>query len=346
MRIARCKVAGFVGMCVVAVVAARAYPGEGVVARLTQALTAAEARAGKTSPDLLPIIDRLARAERRDGALGQAAALRRRALDIAIAAYGHDAALTAEAMAALAMIDIDRRRYLDAEPLLLIAEPGLRGRVGADPALLATIDAGLSRVALARGETGPAEAWSRRAVAIAGADPRQRSAEPLRVLGAVLTAGERFDEAERIVSEALAQDRRQHGPDSAETARSLSQLGNLYLRAGRAKEALPLLEQAAAVDQDRLGPAHPFIADDLYDLALAYDALQRADDARRTLLAAIAILERGSERDTPRVAYAETELSRLYRQKGDKDRADAAFKDARRILNKAEAQEHRRERRV
>ena len=346
MRIPRCTLAGFVGLCLIAAIGARGHARQDIAARSTQALAAAEARVGKTSPDLLPIIDRLARAALRQGALGNAAALRRRALDIAIAAFGRDAVRTADAMAALALVDIDRRRYLDAEPLLIIAERALAARDGGRSSTLAAIDAGLARIALARGETRMAESWARRAVAIAGADPRLRSAEPLRTLGAVLTAGERFDEAERVLSEALAQDRRRHGPDATETARSLSRLGNLHMRAGRAQDALPLLENAAAIDQDRLGPAHPFIADDLYDLALAYDALQRDDMARRALRAAIAVLEGGAGRDTPRVAYAEIELSRLYRRQGDTAAADAAFKDARRILNKAEAEEHRRERRL
>jgi uncharacterized protein YqgQ len=88
------------------------------------------------------------------------------------------------------------------------------------------------------------------------------------------------------------------------------------------------------------------IADDLHDLGLAYDALRRADEAHRAFIAALDILERGSGRETPRVAYVEIELSRLYRQAGKDAAAEAAFKDARRILNKEEAEEHSRERQV
>ena len=131
-----------------------------------------------------------------------------------------------------------------------------------------------------------------------------------------------------------------------DTARSLSQLANLYLRQGRAGDALPLLEEAAAIDQGRLGPTHPVIADDLHDLGLAYAALHREGAARAAFTAAIDVLERGAGKETPRVAYAELELSRLYRQQGNEAAADAAFKDARRILNKAEAEEHKREREV
>src|SRR6266700_4213950 len=344
--IARATAAGIfaIGLVVVTVAApSRGQADDGAVARLTSALAAGEAHDGRTSPYLLPVIEELAQAQLRDGALGETAALRRRALDIAVAAFGCDSASAAEAMAALALIDIDRRRYLDAEPLLIVAERVLTARVAADQPAMATIFAGLARIALARGEIPPAEAWAGRAIAIAKRNPHGRSAEPLRTLGAVLAAAERFAEAEPVLAEALAQDRKQHGADGEDTARSLAQLANFYLRQGKAGDALPLLQEAAAADRRRLGPTQPFIADDLHDLGLAYDALHRGEEAHGAFIAALGILERGIGRETPRVAYVEIELSRLYRQAGNNAAAEAAFRDARRILNKAEAEEHSRE---
>jgi hypothetical protein len=322
----------------------RAEEDDGAVAELTRTLQTEEAREGGTSPYLLPLIEELAQARRRAGAFGEAAALRRRALDIAVAAFGCDSASAGEAMAALALIDIDRRRYLDGEPLLIIAERVLAGRVADDLPVLATIFAGRARIALARGETAPAKAWATRALAIERRNPHGRSAEPLRTLGAVLTAEEHFAEAEQLLTEAVAQDRRQHGAGGEDTARSLAQLAKLYVRQRKAGAALPLIEEATAIDQSRLGPAHPFIADDLHDLGLVYDALHRGEAARRAFTAALAILEHGAGRETARVAYAEIELSRLYRQAGNAPAAEANFRDARRILNKEEAEEHQRER--
>jgi len=342
----RCRVAWLIAVLLIVAAPSQVAADEDAVPRLTRALAEGEAHDGRTSPYLLPVIEELAQAQLRDGALGEAAALRRRALDIAVAAFGCDSASAAEAMAALALIDIDRRRYLDAEPLLIVAERVLSTRVAADHPTMATIFAGLARIALARGDKKPAEAWASRALAIARRNPHGRSAEPLRTLGAVLAAEERFEEAEPVLAQALAQDREQHGEGGVDTARSLAQLGNLYLRRGQAGAALPLFEEAAAIDQSRLGATHPFIADDLYDLGLAYDALKRGDEARRAFVAAIDVLERGAGRETPRVGYAELELSRLYRQAGKAAAADAAFKDARRILNKEEAEERSREREV
>ncbi|HEX2150777.1 MAG TPA: tetratricopeptide repeat protein [Stellaceae bacterium] len=309
-----------------------------------QTFGAAQATGNADSPALLPSLEATAQDQRRAGDLAQVTALRRQALRIALAAFGHGSPATAQAVAALARAHMDCRRWLDAEPLLIIAarmlpETEQDGRGAA-------IFAGLARVALARGDADAALAWAGRAVESARRNPRHASAEPLRVFGAALTALERFEEARPALDEALALDRRRHGSDAVETARSLSQLGNLYLRWDRPEDALPHLQHAAAIDQTRLGPAHPFIADDLHDLGLAYDALDRPERARRMFLAALAVLERGAGRDTPRVAYAELALSRVERLLGDSAAAEAARRDARRILNGAEAEERRRERRA
>jgi tetratricopeptide (TPR) repeat protein len=323
-------------------------PDTGMAGRLPLASGATQATQDADSPAPLPLLDAAAQERQCAGDLAQVTALRRRALRIALAAFGADSSATAQAVAKLAGAYIDRRRWLDAEPLLIVAARMLpEAREGG---LGTAIFAGLARVAAARGDNDAALAWAGRAVESARRDQLHESAEPLRALGAALAALERFEEARRALDEALTLDRRRRGPEAAETARSLSQLGNLYLRWGRPADALPPLQEAAAIDQMRLGPAHPFIADDLYDLGLAYDALNRPERARRLFLAALAVLERGpgseTSRDTPRVAYAERALSRVEHQLGHLAAAETARSNARRIPNQAEAEEQRRERRL
>ncbi|HEX5453898.1 MAG TPA: tetratricopeptide repeat protein [Stellaceae bacterium] len=312
--------------------------GDAALARLAQA----EALHGKSSPELLPIIGELAASQMQSGALAKAAHLRRRALDIVVAAYGSGSVRAAAAMAAIARIDLARQHYLDAEPLLIIAERTLSAAKHPDRSALAAIEAGLARVALARGDTNAAADWARRAME----RDATGSTAPERALGAVLARQGKFAEGARILRRALARDRRIHGNDSTETARSLSQLGNLYLRQKRAKAALPFLEEAAAIDRDRLGPDHPFIADDLHDVGIACEALQRDNLARLLLRQALAILQRGAGRATPRAAYVELELRRVYERAGEHAAAQAAFKVARPILDKTDAERRRRERKA
>src|SRR5947207_10456906 len=156
------------------------------LAHLTRALAAMEAKEGATSPYLLPLLEEIAELRLRTGELAEAATLRRRALDIAIARFGSGSPSAAEAMVAVALADIDRRHYLDAEPLLIAAETILEERVAPDhPALAATL-AALARIALARGEPAEAEGLAERAVGMARRNPHGRSTEPLRALGAAL----------------------------------------------------------------------------------------------------------------------------------------------------------------
>lgn len=295
-------------------------------------------------PALLPSLAAMARDRQRTGDLSLVAALHRRALRIALAAFGPESPVTVNAMAALAQAHIDCRRWLDAEPLLIVAAamlPEASREISG-----AAVFAGLARVALARGDADAALVWAGRAVENARRDPQHASAEPLRAFGAALASLQRFEEARRVLDEALALDRSRHGTEAAETARSLSQLGNLYLRWGRPEMALPLLQEAVAIDQTGLGAAHPFIADGLHDLGLAYEALKRPERARRFFLAALAVLERGAERETLRFAYTRLALGRIERHLGDPAAAKASESDASRILNEAKADERRRERRI
>jgi tetratricopeptide (TPR) repeat protein len=317
------------------------------VAVLSKSLAIEESHSGAASPHLLPLLDRLAGAQFDDGALSEAAASRRRALKIEVRAYGGDSLNAAQAMIALARVEILRHRYVAAEPLLISALPALETRFGAESPALAEPLAGLARIALARGDISGAEGWANRANAIALRHPSAVSSDPSRALGAVYAAEQRFDDGERVLRSAIAHDHQSRGSDdSLETARSLAQLANLLLRAERYQEALPLIEQALAIDQARLGANHPLIADDFADLGLIYAGLGRDDAAGDALYFAIGLLERGSAEESTRLGYAELEIAPILRRLGQTEDADAAFKDAKRILDAAAEDERQHERQL
>jgi tetratricopeptide (TPR) repeat protein len=316
----------------------------GPVAGLTKTLAIEESRSGATSPHLLPLLDRLAGAQFDDGELADAADSRQRALKIVVRAYGAASTNAADAMVALAGVELLRHRYSRAEPLLIAAVPALEARFGADSPALAGPLAGLARIALARGDLPAAESWAKRAAAIADRRPAMTTSEPLRALGAVYAAEQRFDEGEKVLSSAIARDRQHGTADSPELARSLAQLANLLLRAQHFTEALPILEQAIVIDQDKLGPNHPLIADDFADLGLIYAGIGRDDDASQALYYAIDLLSNGSSDESTRLAYAELDIVPVLRRLGQADDAEVAFKDARKILDQAAEDERQHER--
>lgn len=315
-------------------------------AGLRKSIAIEESRGGAASPHLLPLLERLAGVQVDDGALAEAATSRRRALKIAVRAYGGDSANAANAMVGLADVEILRQHYAEAEPLLITALPVLERRFGANSPALEPSLAALARIALAHGDLQAAEAWANKANAGAAKHAAPASSEALRVLGAVYAAENRFDEGERVLRAAIARDRKGHGANSPELARSLAQLANLLLRAQRFEEALPVIEQAIAIDQEKLRQTHPLIADDFADLGLIYAGLGRDAAASDALYYAIDLLERGSSEELPRLGYIEVEIAPILRRLGQKDDADAAFKDGKRILNSAAEEERDRERQL
>ena len=124
-------------------------------------------------------------------------------LKIAIAAYGNASVPAAEAMAALARLYIELRRYLDAEPLAIAADERSVAPGSGDPKIprLAPVLADRARIALARGETSHARKWAEAGdrASTKEIDGAPRS-DRLRVLGAVLAAEGRFDESERVAA--------------------------------------------------------------------------------------------------------------------------------------------------
>jgi tetratricopeptide (TPR) repeat protein len=341
----RCR-RGMLSAAVVLLVAANtatpcALPTDRALA-LRQSLAELEQRHGPVAPELLPILASLAELRFEQAELAEATELRRRSLKIAIAGYGSASVPAAEAMAALARLYIERRRYLDAEPLTIAAKGNLRDRLGDFAPALAPVLADQARIALARGKDNRARDWVDQAIAIDQKNGGAAQSDRLRVLGAVLAHQQGFDDSERVLRQTLALDRA--NGNSLATARSLAALAHAYLRQKRYTEALPLIEEATLIDQTGLGATHPLIAEDFRDLGLIYLATNRAADAEIALRTGVDLLARGAGRDTPTMAYLMLDLARAERLLGHEDKAHSLFTAARSILNAAEDEERDRQR--
>ena len=107
---------------------------------------------------------------------------------------------------------------------------------------------------------------------------------------------------------------------------------------------MPPIEEATWIDQSLLGATHPLIAEDFHDLGLVYLGTDRPADAVKALRTAKDLLERGAGQDTPTLAYVEIDLAHAEHALGHDDKAQSLFGSARRILNAAEDEEHRRQR--
>jgi tetratricopeptide (TPR) repeat protein len=324
------------------IVASPGQPGDRASA-LTRSLSELEQRHGPAAPELLPLLASLARLRFEQAELAEATELRRRSLNIAISAYGRTSVPAAKAMAALARLYVERRRYLDAEPLTIAAATILQDQLGDFSSALAPVLADRSRIALARGDDTRACEWIDRALAIDQKNGGVRS-DRLRVLGVILAHQQKFDDSERALRQALALDRADG--DSLAAARSLAALGDTYLREKRYSAALPPIEEATLTDQTSLGSTHPLIAEDLHGLGLIYLATNRPAAAKDAFQTGVDLLARGAGRDTATLGYLMLDLARAEHALGHEDKAQSLFKAARKMLNTAEDEERERQRRA
>jgi tetratricopeptide (TPR) repeat protein len=333
-----------VWMVTINAIAATSPKLENDAEQLSRSLIAAERQYGPLAPELVPILSPLAQLRFEQAELAEAAALRRRALKVAIAAYGGGSAPAAEAMAALAHLYVENHRYLDAEPLTIIATKILRDRRGEPNSALTAVLADRARIALANGDNNGARRWAKAAIEIDRKYLGRPQSDRLRVLGTLLAAQESFDESERAFDDALALDRGR-GDDLA-AARTLAGLANTELRRKRYSKALPSIEETILIDQRLLAPNHPLIAEDFHNLGLVYLALDRSGDAAKALGWATDIMMRGAGRDTPTLAYIELDFARAEHALGHEDQAKSLFINAQHILNAAEDEERERQRRI
>jgi tetratricopeptide (TPR) repeat protein len=313
-------------------------------AALTHSLSEAVRRQGPAAAELLPILASLAQLRFEQAEFAKATELRRRSLKIAIAVYGSASVPAGKALAGLAHLYIEQRRYLDAEPLAIAAANVLRDRLGEFNEALAPILADRARIALATGDGDRARKWVKEAIAIDQRSGGGPHSDRLRVLGGVLAAREKFADSERVLQQALALDRAKG--DELGTARSLAALAGDYLRQKHFAAALPPIEEAALIDQTHLGPTHPLIAEDFHDLGLIYLATNRPGDAAKAWQTAIDLLERGVGRATPTLGYIMLDLARAEHTLGHERKAQSLFTAAHRILNTAEDEERDRQRRA
>jgi len=331
-------------VCLVATstVAVFTQPPVDPASALTHSLSETEHRSGAAAPELLPILASLAQLRFEQAELAEATALRRRALKIAIGSYGPGSVPAAEAMAALAHLYIERRRYLDSEPLTIAAASVLCDRLGQSSPALAAVLSDRARIALAWGDHDRARQWADDAIAVDKEGSGAPHSGRLRVLGLVLAAQDEFADSERVLQQALTLDR--GSGDQLATARSLAALANAYLRQKRPAPALPLIEEATLIDQTGLGPGHPITAENFHDLGLVFLAMNRPGDAAKALQTGIERLESGAGRQTPTLAYMMLDLARAEHILGHDDKEQTLFSAARRILNSAEDRERERQR--
>ncbi|MGR7023053.1 tetratricopeptide repeat protein [Geodermatophilus sp. URMC 62] len=131
-----------------------------------------------------------------------------------------------------------------------------------------------------------------------------------------------------------------YGPESAETAVALINLGNAWRGLGRAAKARELFERALDIEERAFGPDHPEVASTLTNLGNAWNELGRAAKARELFERALGIQERAFGPDHPEVASTLGNLGNAWRELGQAAKAREFFERALDIEERAFGPDH------
>ena len=131
-----------------------------------------------------------------------------------------------------------------------------------------------------------------------------------------------YEQARRLLEEALVIRRRELGEDHLETAICLDLLASLYHDQGHYLEAEPLYRRALEIRERSLGADHRHVAASLNNLAFHYLAQGLDEPAEPLLLRALAIQQKVFGGDHPDLARSLVNLGDLYRGRGQLERAE------------------------
>jgi tetratricopeptide (TPR) repeat protein len=223
--------------------------------------------------DALGMIDLVA------GRTGDAQASLREAVSLSALASGEDHPETAGYQSDLAFALIQDHQYDRADPLLKRARFVLESRPGPDRSRLGIIFAQLSMVACGRNKFALAESYARQSLALLEPVAGSKSAVNegaagalARVsLGAVYLRQHRIAEAERVLPDTVATERRV-APNTCLLADSLRELAELRALQQSWVEAAELYRESLELYRSILGPDHPGLVpvERAYGLALKH----------------------------------------------------------------------------
>jgi tetratricopeptide (TPR) repeat protein len=116
-----------------------------------------------------------------------------------------------------------------------------------------------------------------------------RYAIALKVLANILQNTDRIKEAESLMREALAIDKRSFGPEHPHVADDLRGLAETLRNADGAEEAEALLRRSLAIEEKSFGPQHPRLIPTLTELALFLSNKEQIAEARQVFFRILSI---------------------------------------------------------
>ena len=166
-------------------------------------------------------------------------------------------------------------------------------------------------------------------------EARQLYSESVRLYGAG-----KYDEARPLIERALDIREKTLGPDHADVATVLNNLGILDYLKGDSAKAERLFQRALTIREKALGGSHPDVAAALNSLANLYSGRGDYVKAEPLYLRALAIREESLGANHPAVVASLNNLAILYGEKGAYGKAEALYERALAIGEKTLGPDH------
>ncbi len=281
------------------------------------------------------LLEVIAEAYRGLGITNESQALAQQAFDLAKSTQGSGSPDAEKSEELLAELQRDQGHYAQAEPLLRQLIAARQKAHEAQSPQTARLMAELGECLYWEAKDDEALKLLRETLAIDRKNGPNEGPDTRNYLALTLERKGDFDEAHRLLEDAVEITRRTSGPDSPDYIISLHNLASELLDRGDLYGAEPKLREGLALRRRILGPGHPDLYYSLNNLG--YDLLQRGEwrAAEPYLKESLEIVTKNMGPENPRLAAPMHNWGLVLQAKGDYQGARDEFTKISAILQKA-----------
>lgn len=254
---------------------------------------------------------RLGNVQRHLAHYAQAEAILKRALALAIEAFGEASDEASNARNNLGILYKYTGNFDAAKVLYETALQNIEQQFGREHISTASLYHNLGGLEHARGDFAAGEEPARKAweirVAAFGNNHPDALADAVAYAG-VLDGLERYDESEKIYRDVLREYEKMYPAEHYEIAATLHNLGNVRFARGDYAEAETLMRRTLAIKEKLLGVEHPDTALSMNNLGVLLQAQGKNDEARTLFQRALEIFQATLDENHPQIQLARENL--------------------------------------
>lgn len=310
--------------------------------KLWKRLLTLKEKSTKDSAEVATIMMRLSAVNRQQGRYAEAEGLAEKALNIAKSIRNDPCSEWVPFLNNLAIIYLDRQKYVEAENLAKSALTHCDKSQGATKPMSDALSV-LSDIYIAQGKLDDAEKFSQRALAMRetlyGKESGQTAEDRIRLANISSEQG-KYEKAELLLAPLLNPKNAKIQVSDDDRLKIARALAKILIEQEKTNDAIPLLEQALALSGKAMGPTSTTYAAVSTELGLAQMEVGNYPQAEINLKKALGVDEQKFGRDNYGIAQNLNNIGLLYLQQGKYDLAESLYHRAFDLCQKALGEGH------